>query len=431
MKFAKSDTAPLEISDTLDGWYTHEAFWDILKKEQNRSDRTGVPFSYVQIKLAKDAVEKNDISNQDLKRFIQSFTGIISQNIRNFDYAFFIDPFTFGILLIDTSPDGAKGFIEKISKKINGSFKSGRENRHFEIFSSVSITSHPSNQIPFQNNSKMSPIVTNSDGFRREKNAAGHNCKLHISEPGFHVNGNSFSLSNDVIVLGYPYLWDLVHKQRNKAENFYRFWKRIMDIVGSIVAIILFSPIILLICLIIKLTSKGPVLFKQTRIGHLHKPITFLKFRTMKHNSDHQIHQEYVKKLIEGTDESLNQGSEEKPIYKLHNDPRVTRIGHCLRKTSLDEIPQLFNVLKGELSLVGPRPPIDYEIEKYKNWHLRRVLEVKPGITGLWQVYGRSKTTFDEMVRLDLQYAEKKSILQDMKILLYTFGAIINTEKAQ
>jgi lipopolysaccharide/colanic/teichoic acid biosynthesis glycosyltransferase len=134
--------------------------------------------------------------------------------------------------------------------------------------------------------------------------------------------------------------------------------------------------------------------------------------------------------LIKGEHEKINQGDEEKPLYKIKRDPRITRVGKIIRKTSIDELPQFFNVLKGEMSLVGPRPPIPYEVEKYKPWHLRRILEVKPGITGLWQVDGRSKTSFDDMVRLDLRYVQNWSLWLDIKILLKTIRAVVRQSGA-
>ena len=203
-----------------------------------------------------------------------------------------------------------------------------------------------------------------------------------------------------------------------------------MDILGSIFGLTLFLPLMILIALTIKITSKGTVLYKQKRIGYLGKKFTFLKFRTMHVNSDETVHREYVKKLIQGKNEEINHGTEDKPLYKLENDSRITPVGKILRKLSLDELPQFLNVLSGSMSLVGPRPPIRYEVEDYKNWHHRRILEVKPGITGLWQVYGRSKTTFDEMVRLDLKYVKEKSLKLDIEILLKTWGAIFNTKGA-
>ena len=162
----------------------------------------------------------------------------------------------------------------------------------------------------------------------------------------------------------------------------------------------LLSPVFLAVAVAIKLTSKGPILFKQERIGQYGVGFTFLKFRSMHFRNDPKIHREYVRKLISGKDD-CKQADDNGGAYKLQNDPRITPVGKFLRRTSLDELPQFFNVLRGDMSLVGPRPPIPYETEAYDVWHRRRFFEAKPGITGLWQVKGRSRVKFDDMVRLD------------------------------
>ena len=190
--------------------------------------------------------------------------------------------------------------------------------------------------------------------------------------------------------------------------------KRAIDIVGSLMAIVTLSPAFLLIGALVKLTSKGPVLFRQQRVGMSGREFTFFKFRSMFANSDPAIHQEYIRKLI------TQKVADPQGTYKITHDPRITPVGRFLRKTSLDELPQFFNVLKGEMSLVGPRPPIPYEMEKYSMWHRRRVFEAKPGITGIWQVHGRSRTTFDEMVRMDLRYVREQSLWLDIKLLFKT-----------
>ncbi len=203
-----------------------------------------------------------------------------------------------------------------------------------------------------------------------------------------------------------------------------------MDVVGALVGIILFSPFMLITAIAVKMTSQGPIIFKQYRFGKEGIRFPFYKFRSMYWDTDDNIHREYVTNLINGEIEKINQGDEEVPLYKMKSDPRITWVGKIIRKTSMDELPQFFNVLKGEMSLVGPRPPLPYEVEKYKPWHLRRILEVKPGITGLWQVDGRSTTSFDEMVRLDLRYAQNWSVWLDIKILFKTVRAIIRPNGA-
>ena len=222
----------------------------------------------------------------------------------------------------------------------------------------------------------------------------------------------------------YPTLYPDLPKRENQ-NRLYTITKRVMDVVGSAVGLIVGSPLFLGIALAIKLSSKGPVLFRQQRVGQYGKPFVFLKFRSMCVDNDPGIHKEYVKQLITNQAENKAGNGKDQDVYKLTNDPRVTRIGVFLRRTSLDELPQLYNVLIGDMSLVGPRPPISYEVQAYEIWHRRRVLEAKPGITGLWQVHGRSRVKFDDMVRLDLRYAMAASLWLDVKILIQTPRAVL------
>ena len=222
---------------------------------------------------------------------------------------------------------------------------------------------------------------------------------------------------------GNPALYpDLAH--REEAQRGALAIKRLIDVFGSLFAILVFSPLFLVVAALVKLGSKGPILYKQQRLGQFGNPFTFLKFRSMYVNNDPKIHQEFMKRVISGNHEENAEG-ENKGVYKMTNDPRITRIGRFLRKTSLDELPQFFNVLSGEMSLVGPRPPLAYECQEYDIWHRRRVFEVKPGITGLWQVKGRSRVRFDDMVRLDLQYVRTWSLWLDIQILIKTPLAVL------
>ncbi len=218
--------------------------------------------------------------------------------------------------------------------------------------------------------------------------------------------------------------------QPHKTQGAAGVFKRAIDVAGSLAAVIALSPVFLVIMVMIKLTSKGPILFRQKRIGQYGRSFTFLKFRSMYVNCDSRIHQEYVTSFIEGKGNLKQPTGNGGTAFKLTNDPRVTPVGRFLRRTSLDELPQFFNVLKGDMSLVGPRPPVPYEYERYGLWHVRRVMEVKPGITGLWQVMGRSRTSFDEMVRLDLQYAQAWSVWLDLKILWRTPKAVLSGDGA-
>lgn len=208
--------------------------------------------------------------------------------------------------------------------------------------------------------------------------------------------------------------------------------KRIIDIGGCFAGFLIFSPFFILVPIIIKLTSEGPILFKQERIGLNGEKFFMYKFRSMYSNNDPKIHQEFVQKLINGHNNNGDNKNVagENGVYKIMNDPRVTPIGRFLRKTSLDELPQFINVLIGNMSLVGPRPPLEYELVNYDIWHRRRIFAVKPGITGLWQVKGRSVTTFDEMVRMDLKYTRDRSLWLDLVLLLQTVRVVLNGKGA-
>ena len=224
-----------------------------------------------------------------------------------------------------------------------------------------------------------------------------------------------------------PYLYPELHANQEAITNF-QILKRAIDICASLLLLMLLAPLLLTIAGVVKLSSRGPVIFRQIRIGQMMTPFMICKFRTMYTDSDNGIHHEYVSWFISSSGKA--QEKDKSSLFKLTNDPRITPIGHFLRKTSLDELPQLWNVLRGEMSLVGPRPPLWYELQQYKPWHRHRVLEAKPGITGLWQVTGRSRTTFDEMVRLDLRYARGRSLWADIKILLSTPAAVIKGKGA-
>jgi exopolysaccharide biosynthesis polyprenyl glycosylphosphotransferase len=207
-----------------------------------------------------------------------------------------------------------------------------------------------------------------------------------------------------------------------------RITKRIFDVIVAGIVTVLLVPFWILIAVLIKLGSRGPVFYRQERIGMDGRRFMFIKFRTMTAGNDDTVHQEYLKQYIAGEAET-NLGDDAKPVFKLKDDARVTGIGRYLRRLSLDELPQLFNVLRGDMSIVGPRPPIQYEVEAYETWHRRR-LDMKPGITGLWQVSGRNRLKFDEMVRLDVFYIENWSLLLDLKIIALTLPVMLRGDGA-
>jgi lipopolysaccharide/colanic/teichoic acid biosynthesis glycosyltransferase len=223
--------------------------------------------------------------------------------------------------------------------------------------------------------------------------------------------------------------------------------KRALDLVVASLALLLLALPMLCVAGAIRLSSPGRAIFKQTRLGRGGVPFTFYKFRSMVVDGDDSIHREFASQVIKGAvptqaasaagEGATKVGAEadaqtdgEPVLYKLKSDPRVTGLGKFIRRTSIDELPQLFNVLKGDMSLVGPRPPIPYESVHYQPWHLRRILSAKPGITGLWQVGGRSAVSFSEMVRMDLHYMNHCSLGLDLKILCKTVGVVLHCKGA-
>lgn len=203
-----------------------------------------------------------------------------------------------------------------------------------------------------------------------------------------------------------------------QGKRYYLFMKRLIDIFGSLVGIIFLSPVELLIALAIKIENpKGKVIFKQRRVGKDGKPFYIYKYRSMVSNAE---------KLL---DNLIDQNDTTGPMFKMKNDPRVTKVGQFLRKRSLDELPQLFNVLKGDMSLVGPRPPLPREVINYSDYDKQRLLVI-PGCTGLWQVSGRSTVGFDQMVALDLQYIKRRSIVYDLFIILKTITLFFGSRNA-
>jgi lipopolysaccharide/colanic/teichoic acid biosynthesis glycosyltransferase len=201
--------------------------------------------------------------------------------------------------------------------------------------------------------------------------------------------------------------------------------RRSLDLVGACLALLVLAPLVIAILLAVRIDSGGPALFRQRRLGRDKQPFTLLKFRTMYVHADEQRHRDYVRGLIGAADVQREGGG----LYKLHRDDRVTRVGRFLRHWSLDELPQLWNVVRGEMSLAGPRPVLGYEVDIYPSWYEER-FAVKPGITGLWQVSGRNERTYEEMVRLDIEYVRRQSLRLDLSILFRTVWTVLSRRGA-
>ncbi len=292
-------------------------------------------------------------------------------------------------------------------------------------YTSNSVVGVMFTEIVLDNNAVLSTILSRIGTVLRDRLDTDQFSRIKFS---FHVFPDDWD-SEDPERPSNPVLYPDLEK-RQKSNRLDRATKRLIDVLGSVSLLLLLSPVLAVIAAAIKLTSRGPVLFRQKRIGEHGTPFTFLKFRSMYTNNDSSQHKEYVRQMIAGQAAKQPTNGKGEGIFKLTNDPRITAVGSFLRRSSLDELPQLINVLRGEMSLVGPRPPVPYEVEAYATWHRRRLLEAKPGITGLWQVQGRCRIGFDEMVRLDIRYARQCSSLLDLKILLQTPKAVIIGEGA-
>lgn len=267
----------------------------------------------------------------------------------------------------------------------------------------------------------LSAMLVRVGGTLRSQLTAEQFNKISIS---FHLFPEEWDVTGSQRLINPTLYPDLL--KRDESRKFFAVVKRVMDIAGSMLALILLCPVFLLLALLIKLNSQGPVFYRQKRVGQYGVPFTFLKFRSMYVNNDVSQVKEYMRKHIAGEAERKLSPVNGDAFYKLIDDPRIVApVGAFLRRTSLDELPQFLNVLAGQMSLVGPRPPVAYEVEAYDLWHRRRLLEAKPGITGLWQVNGRNRLQFDDMVRLDLTYAQTWSPWLDLQILLRTPRAVV------
>ena len=351
-------------------FYIEDYFHKMLSLERKRTARSQNPFMLLLIKF------NNLLPAIENKRILKKVSTVLASTPRDTDikgWYSYCD--TIGVIFTDITVDGQEIIKRKIHTDLN--YELGPE-----LIGKIEISFH---LFPEEDNQNQKPDKSEFD--------------LNLYSDLSRHNPSSPTLT---------------------ASKLSLFLKRTMDIVGSVFGIALFSPFFLLIPILIKLTSKGPVFFRQERMGQLGGKFSFLKFRSMYINSGEQAHKKYIEEYIRNekcADEGKNG---DKGVYKLKNDTRITPLGNFLRKTSLDELPQFFNVLMGQMSIVGPRPPIPYELAHYDIWHRRRVLEIKPGITGMWQIRGRSSTTFDEMVRMDIQYIKEWTLLLDLKIIAIT-----------
>ncbi|MCU0643094.1 MAG: sugar transferase [bacterium] len=414
---------------TTNGYFESiEYFYRRFLIERRRSERGDYEFSIIVIDL--DSFENKRLPNRNEKQFLKAEETLFSTVkliLRETDAVVKYFPLKLAILLPDTASDGSQIVMNRIKEILNNLGDRSLQ----AIFQNVMFYpySYPSQEFEINKFINDRIFDNSSSTIELEKKVRD------VKSSYFYCNGsNGFDKkdyfrmnSNGSIAFANPFCV-LNEALSDLTKNWQVLLKRCLDVVLSSIGIIIASPIILLICILIKLTSKGPIFFKQERIGYMGKKFLMYKFRTMYQLRDDQVHRNYITNYITNTNQR-NEGPRN-TIFKLKNDPRITPIGKYLRRLSVDEITQLFNVLKGDMSLVGPRPPLQYEVDIYDLWHKRRYLTVKPGITGLWQIYGRSSTTFNEMVRLDLAYVKHWSIWLDLHILFRTVGSVLRMKGA-
>ena len=399
----------LNIFDTDTGCYNEEYFIHRLRQEKRRAERTDAPLAMVTFDFSAYVKSLNGGSK------ISKVGECITNNTREIDIKAHINGNKIVILMPQTTPDRASLVGEKIKNCLE----------------SLLHEHHPQHQIALPYKIETYPALKTSvaHGNQLSYEYAHHTDDRQLSQTYFKMSWPSSNSLTEAAVIEESQSFSDIQERATQIQ-WQLIIKRIIDFIGAAIGLFIFSPVLLLTALAIKITSPGPVLFRQERLGYRGKKFMFLKFRSMYHDCDDSIHKEYMTKFINKNNEKHSDKSGNCSFHKMTDDPRITPLGRILRKTSIDELPQLYNVLCNEMSLTGPRPPIAYEVDRYSSWHKRRILEVKPGITGLWQVEGRSTLTFDEAVRLDIQYAEKWNLLLDLKIIFKTFKVVFSGKGA-
>jgi lipopolysaccharide/colanic/teichoic acid biosynthesis glycosyltransferase/GGDEF domain-containing protein len=354
-----------------------------LDEEKQRAERTALPLSVIVCDVG--AVEGLLRRGARFERFMREFSGFLSSGLRRVDLKGWYDRKRVAVLMPATPEAGARAVLGRLSERVAA------------LLREEGISADAG---------KLFEMATYPDAIRRLA-AVGGPDELRWAQGAAAFFAGGPSLRGGTAWL-----------------------KRAFDVAAGLVILVVSCPVMILAAVAARLSSPGPAVFIQTRLGAGGRPFRYFKFRSMLVGNDDAAHRDYTKRLISGEVDTLNNGGQGGLVLKLARDPRVTPVGRLLRRSSLDELPQILNVLKGDMSLVGPRPPIPYEVGHYSDWHLRRILSAKPGITGLWQVRSRSSSSFDEMVRMDLRYADTWSLWSDLKILLQTIPAVLSARGA-
>ncbi len=396
--------------DGLTEVYDYRGFDELLEAEIARSERHPRPLSVLMIGLDDLEVYNDTLEHPAGNVLLREAAWLLRKSVRRCDVVARYREDGFAVILVEANKIGALSAANRLGRLLEEtSFEHDDLFPHRRLTISIGVAGYPTDA------GEKAELVTKADQALSEAKMAG---------------GNLVRSATQALALTRLY-----HK-----KWLYFLCKRCMDIVLSLLFLIITLPLFLLIALLIKVDSPGPLFFKQKR-GGLRKhsiggqegweisTFTFYKFRTMYHNADQGPHRAHIKALARDEPASDASNKHREATFKLIDDPRVTRVGKVLRKTSLDELPQFLNVLRGEMSLVGPRPVPLYELAEYKEWHRER-LTALAGITGFWQVKGRSRVPFDQMVRMDIEYIHNQSLWLDLKILLLTIPAVLSGEGA-
>jgi lipopolysaccharide/colanic/teichoic acid biosynthesis glycosyltransferase len=352
---------PLSLSTADRFTLGKDAFVNQILREKRRLERTNSPFSLATFQGPADVIERFE----QHERLITVLHGVK----RSIDVVGYVDDRSVAVLLLECDRQGAEKFVQKVRA-------------HLGVDQlDASVRTYPYDLLECIETATDTQVDPQLD-------------TLIYVDPPFRSAGS-------------------------------RLIKRAFDVLLSCVLVAATLPLWVVTALLVKISSPGAVIYKQQRVGKNGRSFVMYKFRSMYEGSDDNIHREYVAKLIRKKQDDAPDADAGSAWTKMHRDTRISPFGHLIRVTYIDELPQLINVIKGDLSLVGPRPPLAYEVARYEPWHLRRLFSVRPGLTGLWQVEAGHTTTFDDMVRIDLRYVENWSFLLDLKIVGKTFAVVM------
>jgi len=399
------------MHDLHNGWYPRDQFFELLIKEKHHCARNKLPITCIVFDFSECFKKNLTISNRDYNRFLKEMMTFVTNNSRDYDIKSLCSPNIIAILLMDACLDATKMYITKIVKKMYDQFVYVGQEAYTKIIETTKICSYPLDHIHPMRKIETTPELRFIESLKDDT--------TELTFKWEQIKTEKEELSITAPFFGH-FTSDLQFK------FYHRVIKRLIDIVGSLFGLLVFSVFLATISIAIKLTSRGPVLYKQKRAGYLGIPFTLLKFRSMSQDTNANAHIKYINALL-----SNNSYPQIKDYYKDNIRTSYTPLGKIIRKTSLDELPQLINILKGEMSLVGPRPHPYYEVENYQEWYNDR-LEVKPGLTGLSKLIIRdSAQNYSEAMRIDIWYLKNWSLLLDIKIIFKTFFYMLNGIEAE